>query len=203
MNRVEIKQRAKDIARENFKGFWACECILMIISFLLSFIIELLFDESSNIYMVLTIVASFFSMTLSVGFYSCVLKMIRKENYNYSDLFKFIGNVFPIISIALLVFVFCFLGCIVFIVPGIILAFSYAMVFMIYADDQSMQPMDYLSTSKKLMKGHKWDYFVFMLSFLGWILLSILTFGVLFIFTIPYITIAEALYYDELKKLTI
>jgi uncharacterized membrane protein len=61
--------------------------------------------------------------------------------------------------------------------------------------------MEYLSKSRELMKGYKWDYFVFNLSFIGWILLSIITFGILFVYVIPYISIADTIYYDELKKI--
>jgi uncharacterized membrane protein len=201
VNRVEIKKRAKEIRDENLFSFWHAYIILFVISFLLSFVIELLFDESSNIYLVLTIVSSCFTLTLSVGFYRYILKMIRKENFNKSDIFEYVGDVFKILAIALLVFMFSFLGLILFIVPGIIAILSFAMVYMIYVDDQNMQPMDYLSVSKDLMKGYKWDYFVFNLSFIGWILLSILTLGILSIWTIPYISISQAIYYDELKKL--
>lgn len=90
---------------------------------------------------------------------------------------------------------------ILFIIPGIIAALSYSMVYMLYADDQSSTAMDYLDQSKELMHGYKWNYFVFGLSFLGWELLSVLTFGILLIWVLPYYTVAEVMYYDELKKI--
>lgn len=41
--------------------------------------------------------------------------------------------------------------------------------------------------SKKMMMGHKWDVFVLELSFIGWKILSMATFGVLGIFYVaPY-----------------
>ena len=201
MNRTEIKEKAKLIVKENKKGFWAGYGIIFAVSLLLSFGIELLFEEGSMIYTVLTLVASFFSMTLSVGFYSYLLKMVRKEEYTRNDIFAYVGKVLPITAITLLITIFTMLWSVLFIIPGIIAALSYSMVFLIYAEDQSLTAMDYLDRSKEMMRGYKWDYFVFGLSFIGWILGSILTFGILLIWTLPYVTVAEVVYYDELKKL--
>lgn len=201
MNRREIKEKAKLIVKENMKGFWAGYGIVFAVSFLLSFGIELLFEQGSMIYTILTLVASFFSMTLSVGFYSYLLKMIRKEEYTRNDIFAYVGKVLPITAISLLVTIFTMLWSVLFIIPGIIAALGYSMVFLIYAEDQSLTAMDYLDRSKEMMRGYKWDYFVFGLSFIGWIILSILTFGILLIWTLPYVTVAEVVYYDELKKL--
>lgn len=201
MNRVEIKERAKIFSKEHLKDFWAGYGILIAISFLLSFGIELLFDKTSTLYAVLTFVASCFTMTLSVGFYSYLLKMVRNEEYSRNDLFAFVGKVLPIVAISLLTTIFTMLWSILFIIPGIIAALSYSMVYMLYAEDQSSTAMDYLDQSKELMRGYKWNYFVFGLSFLGWILLSVLTFGILLIWVLPYYTVAEVMYYDELKTL--
>jgi len=52
-----------------------------------------------------------------------------------------------------------------------------------------------------MMNRYKRDYFVFGLSFFGWILLGIFTLGLLYIWLIPYMMTAEVLYYDELKKI--
>lgn len=201
MNRVEIKEKAKGIVKEHLKDFWIGYGIILIISLVLSFGIEILFDKETTVYAVLTLVASFFTSTLSVGFYSYLLKMIRNESFDRNDIFAYIGKVLPIVAIILLVTIFTLLWSVLFIIPGIIAALSYSMVFLLYAEDQSSTAMDYLDQSKELMRGYKWDYFVFGLSFLGWILLSVLTFGILLIWVLPYYTVAEVLYYDELKQL--
>ena len=201
MNRVEIKAKAKALAKENFKQFWAGYLVIIGISVLLTVGLELLFDNESMIYAALNLVASFFTSTLSVGFYLYLLKMIRKEEFSRNDIFAFVGKVLPITAITLLVSIFSFFWALLLIIPGIIAALSYSMAFLIYAEDQSLNAMDYLDKSKEMMKGYKWDYFVFGLSFIGWILLSIITLGIGLIWILPYITIAEVVYYDELKKL--
>ena len=44
------------------------------------------------------------------------------------------------------------------------------------------------------------DLFVFELSFLGWMLLGILTFGILYLWLIPYMQVATANFYNALKE---
>jgi len=200
MNRLEIKEKAKEIAKEQLKNFWGSLLIIIAISFLCSLAVELLVNENSILYSVLTLVISFFTMTLQVGFYSYLLKMVRNEEKSREDLFKYVGAVLPLATIAILVIIFSFLWSLLFIIPGIIAALGYSMVYLIYVDKPDKLPMEYLSQSKEMMNGYKWDYFVFSLSFLGWILFSVVTLGIGLIWTIPYMSIAEIIYYEELRK---
>ena len=57
-----------------------------------------------------------------------------------------------------------------------------------------------LKMSKEMMDGHKWEYFVLILSFIGWILLCV--FIIPIIWVIPYIQTTQVMYYEELKKLS-
>ena len=90
------------------------------------------------------------------------------------------------------------------IVPGIIKSYEYAMTSYILADCPDVKTVDAITLSRKMMKGHKWEYFVFQLSFIGWHLLSAIVFGLLDIFyTTPYQYTSQAGYYAELKRLVI
>ena len=60
---------------------------------------------------------------------------------------------------------------------------------------------DCFNMTKKMTKGNKWSLFVLDLSFIGWVLLSALTFFILFIFYVgPYMGLAQAGAYDYLKR---
>ncbi|MCZ8518379.1 MULTISPECIES: DUF975 family protein [Paenibacillus] len=59
--------------------------------------------------------------------------------------------------------------------------------------------MEALSRSKEMMKGHKWRYFVLGLSFLGWVLLAVLTAGIGFLWLGPYMSVTNANFYTNLK----
>jgi len=97
---------------------------------------------------------------------------------------------------------FLVLWSMLFVIPGIIKAYSYAMTPYILADCPNVKAKDALKLSMRMMQGHKWELFTLHLSFLGWHLLSILTCGLLTLFyTGPYQAGACAGYYSELKLL--
>ena len=54
--------------------------------------------------------------------------------------------------------------------------------------------------SKEMMKGNKLNYFALNLSFIGWALLAMLTFGIGLFFLLPYINAALAEFYVEVKN---
>lgn len=201
MNRIEIKLKAKEIMKDNFKDFWKGYGIILVINIVISIVLNILLNDGI-LKSTLNLVSSLFLSTLSVGFYVYILKMIRNEDYDTNDIFAFVSQVLPIVTISLLTVIFTFLWGLLFVIPGIIAALSYSMAFFLYADNQDKLPMEYLTDSKKMMQGYKMDYFIFQLSFIGWILLSLITFGIALIYVIPYISISEAIYYDELKQIS-
>ncbi len=79
------------------------------------------------------------------------------------------------------------------------LAYTFAIYLVI---DKDVAGNDSLKQSREMMKGYKWNYFKFELSFLGWIILGIFTLGILYIWLIPYMNIANILYYEKLTKKT-
>ncbi|MBQ2438153.1 MAG: DUF975 family protein [Clostridia bacterium] len=97
---------------------------------------------------------------------------------------------------------FVVLGFICFIIPGIIVSYGMELVPYILADNPGMGIMDVIRASWNMMKGHKWELFVLDLSFIGWILLEILTLGILGLFYVnPYIFSTHAAFYEEVKAL--
>lgn len=88
-----------------------------------------------------------------------------------------------------------------FIVPGIIKSYEYRMIPYIIAENPEISTEEAFALSKEMMTGNKWNAFVLDLSFIGWILLSILTLGILAIFYVsPYIDATNAELYFALKK---
>ena len=91
------------------------------------------------------------------------------------------------------------LDLILLIVPGIIVACGLSMTFFIMVDDPNISGMDALQQSWNMMKGQKWNYFCLQFRFIGWILLSILTCGIGFIFLEPYMVAASQNFYRKLR----
>ena len=111
------------------------------------------------------------------------------------------GNYLNIVWAQFLVGLFIALWSLLLVIPGIIKTFEYMMVGYILADEPDMAAMAALRKSKQMMKGHKWNAFVLGLSFLGWELLGVLTFGILGIFYVrPYVEATFAELYLALKQ---
>lgn len=134
----------------------------------------------------------------SLGFAVMALNVVRGREVrteNLFDGFKDFGRAFCLFMIEK---IFIFLWTLLMIVPGIIKSLSYAMSYYILADDPKIGANEARKRSMKLMYGHKWQLFCLRLSFIGWILLSIPTFGILLFWLIPYINCSEAAFYLKL-----
>ena len=64
----------------------------------------------------------------------------------------------------------------------------------------NVTPLEFWRLVKKMMKGHKFDMFILHLSFIGWIFLSIFTFGIGLLWLLPYMMTAQAAFYQDVKK---
>nr|MCG0056803.1 DUF975 family protein [Escherichia coli] len=51
----------------------------------------------------------------------------------------------------------------------------------------------------RLMNGYKWTYFLLLLSFIGWGILSIITLGIGLLWLVPYVTTSLGVFYEKLK----
>lgn len=75
------------------------------------------------------------------------------------------------------------------------------MAYYIMLDHPEMRPLEAIKESKRIMNGHKLDYFILQLSFLGWAILGIFTFGILWLWLIPYMNVTNCHFYNEIKEL--
>ena len=102
----------------------------------------------------------------------------------------------------LLMQLFIGLWTLLFIVPGIIKSYAYAITPYLLIDNPELGPNEVRLKSIEMMRGHKGKLFGLDLSFIGWILLGILSLGIGFIWITPYIkTTRAAFYYDLLEEL--
>lgn len=92
-----------------------------------------------------------------------------------------------------------FLWSLLFLIPGIIMSFSYAMTPYILEEHPEIGAWEASTRSKEIMTGHRFDLFWLYLSFIGWALLCILTFGIGLFWLIPYMSASEIGFYEDLK----
>ena len=93
-----------------------------------------------------------------------------------------------------------FLWSLLFVIPGIIKSYSYWMVPYITAANPNLSADKVFEISKRTMNGEKWRTFVLQLSFIGWELLALLTFGIGDYFLAPYKETTYAELYAVLRQ---
>ena len=109
--------------------------------------------------------------------------------YGKIALTLFLRNLFTVLW-ALLLFI-----------PGIVKAYEYRMIPYLLADNPEMDRQDAFRISKEMMNGEKMNAFILDLSFIGWNLLSAITFGLVGVFySNPYENATDAELYLELKR---
>ena len=70
----------------------------------------------------------------------------------------------------------------------------------ILAENKDISALDAIRKSKEIMNGHKMDYFILSLSFIGWIFLIAITFGIAAIWVTPYMETTYANFYNKIKS---
>lgn len=104
--------------------------------------------------------------------------------------------------------IFALLGSVLSIVAYILLitnSFYYVLAIYVKADNPNMTCAEAVLTSKELMTGHRLEYFILSLSFIGWAIVVGISFGIASFYVLPYMQTTFAAYYDELagiKKYT-
>lgn len=133
------------------------------------------------------------------GYYLYLACNVDTNTNNFNLLFKGFERFGETLVAGLLYTLAISIGFMLLIVPGIILACGFGLTFFIMVDEPSISGTDALSKSWNMMRGHKWDYFCLQFRFIGWILLSILTCGIGFIFVQPYMVVASQNFYRKLR----
>ena len=100
----------------------------------------------------------------------------------------------------LLVYLYTALWTLLLIVPGIVKGLAYSLTPFIVKDNPQLSPNQAINLSMKMMKGHKFDLFYLYLSFIGWILLAMLTLGIGLLWVIPYMQTSMAAFYLDVKN---
>lgn len=130
------------------------------------------------------------------------LNLVRGTNPDITNLVSTYKNYLNALVAYVLYGVILVVGYFLFIIPGIIFTYMLSQIFFIIADNPQIEAIDILKKSTQMMKGYKWKLFCLHLSFIGWILLSVITMGIAFIWVGPYIKTANTIFYENLKSLT-
>jgi uncharacterized membrane protein len=187
---IKTNSELRQFSREALKGNWGSAILLCIIFSVIGAL-------SGFIPYVGAIIIG---GPLTLGFTICFLNLIRREPFRLESLFDGFKRFVPAMLLYVLQSLFIVLWTLLLIIPGIIATFRYSMAYFILNDNIEMTAKEALKASKEMMKGYKWKLFSLYLSFTGWILLSILTLGIGFLWVGPYMYAATASFYENLKE---
>lgn len=215
MNRVKIKKEAREMIKGHLWDILKPILIIALITFVVGFItggssngtnidvvngtLKVTNNTPSFGAALLSLAVSLAMLPVEFGLLVYIVKFVRKEPYELKELFAHFSKFWPIFALNFLIGLFVMLWSFLLIIPGIIAAISYSMAMLIMVDGEQ-DAMECIRKSKTMMKGYKWDYVVFNLSFILWHLLGLITFGLAYIYVGPYLSVAQVLYYEDLKK---
>ena len=201
-------------AREQLDGKWGTfvlmtflMCVIQVLLQIPGYIggiLEVLSPENamaslslSNISNILSLLA----LPLSWGLTVSLLRNHREESVDLENLFDgFRGGRYTRVFCAIfLVNLFTFLWALLLIIPGIMKAFSYALTPYIIMDEPELTARQAITRSCEIMEGRRWKLFCLYLSFIGWGILSLLTFGIGFLWLLPYMNASFAAFYEDAR----
>ena len=136
---------------------------------------------------------------IGVGYAKFNLNLVDKKNAAFETLFEYFSHWKTTTVARLLRALYVFLWSLLFIIPGIVAGFSYAMTDYILAEDPELTADEAISQSKSIMMGNKWRFFCLQFSFIGWDILATLAFGIGHLWLTPYKQAAYAAFYREVS----
>ncbi|MFI3209597.1 MAG: DUF975 family protein [Peptostreptococcaceae bacterium] len=194
----------KGVSKIQLKGNVGKSFILLLGYMVIVAILQtlVLMPQSESGYLLVSLLVSLCTNVLGFGINVYFLKMARGENFSFQSLiygFNSVERFFKIIIITILMGLAITFGFMLFIIPGIIITFSLSQAVYILIDNKDMSPVQCLQESARIMKGNKMDFFMLHVSFIGWAILYVITFGLAGIYVVPYYNLCCINFYEEIK----
>lgn len=139
-----------------------------------------------------------FLLPMTMSIYTMCLKTYRKTNVEvFQELFGYYST--RVWTTIFLKQVYLVLWSLLLVIPGIIKSYSYSLTEFILLDEPDLSNNAAIERSMAMMNGHKKQMFFLDLTFIGWAILALLTFGLGFILLTPYAVTARAALYEDIK----
>ena len=135
---------------------------------------------------------------IQLGYTQFLLKQYNRASCETRDLFSQFDRFGQGFAQHFLRNLYTFLWGLLFVIPGIVKSYSYAMTPYIMAENPDMTASEAITASRQMMDGHKGELFWLELTFIGWDLLCILTLNIGHIALNPYKNAARTAFYKDL-----
>lgn len=176
---------------EQFRNFVQSDWFQPLISFFFTFVI---------IFLVYAIICLLIGGMITLGYCQFYLNLLQKKPVHVMDLFAHKNRWGKGLLLSITTSFFVSLWTLLFIIPGIVASYSYALAPYLLTEHTEMSPLEAIRESKRLMKGNRWRLFCLHFSFIGWKILAVFTGGIGFLVLNPYMEAANAAFYLEITN---
>lgn len=193
MNRAELKAKAKEQIKGKIGILFVITLIIAVVSAVAGWILGMIPIVGS---LASTIIVT---PAFSLSVVRVYLMLTRGKAPEVKDAFSGFDDFWAAFKVTFFVGLFTFLWSLLFVIPGIIKSLSYSMSTYVLAENKGKPALECIKESKAMMEGHKTELFVLSLSFIGWMLLGVITLGIAYIWVIPYMSATSANFYEAIK----
>ena len=193
MNRAELKSLAKQQIKGNIGMLFCISIIVAILSAVADFVLGLI-PVVGSLAAAIVVTPAF-----ALSIVRVYLNLAAGKKPEAKDSFTGFDDFWAAFKVNFFVGLYTFLWSLLFVIPGIVKSFSYSMSMYVLAENKGLSAHQCIEESKKMTEGHKMELFVLGLSFIGWFLLGSITFGIAYIWVLPYINATYVNAYNSLK----
>ena len=136
---------------------------------------------------------------VEVGYARFNLDLVDRLEPSFESLFGYFSYWKTTAIARLIQGLYIFLWSLLFVIPGIIASYSYAMTGYILAERPDLTASEAIGRSKEMMSGNRWRLFCLNISFIGWDILCLFTLGIGSLWLNPYKQAATAAFYREIS----
>jgi uncharacterized membrane protein len=138
---------------------------------------------------------------VTLGHNKVYLNLTEGEAPDLNVLFSEFSRLKEAAIMTLIIAVKTMLWSFLFFIPGIVASLKYSQAYYILAENPGMTANEAIEESKRMTDGYKMDLFITSLSFIGWGILGLFTFGILnIVYVTPYMNATFANCYRFLKE---
>ncbi len=190
---LKLNSELRAVSRTTLSGNWMMAALATLVYLLIA-------GGVSSIPVAGSVLAIIITYPLAYGFAILFLDLFREgKPIDIGELFDGFKDFGRVWGTLILVAIYTILWTCLLIIPGIVKSYSYALTPFILKDEPELKYNAAIEKSMRMMDGYKMKLFLLDLSFIGWMILSILTLGIGLLFLQPYMNTARAAFYEDLK----
>lgn len=137
---------------------------------------------------------------VNVGISAVYLDLVRRgDNIKFKKFFYGFRHFLSNAILGIMYIVQVTLWTLIFIIPGIYVAYSYALVFHVKRDHPEFTWKQCFDESERLMEGNRWKLFKLQFAHLGWFIVGLAFVVVGAFWAEPYLHTSTAIFYEDVK----